>query len=613
MAIAVVVTLALGWFAWRSLSQQKEIEQQRSAMRLQTAADAIAAGMRGRLAETGERLSAWLSRRSAPPAIEMSVVVSRASSHVELTPPGGLPFVPGVSSEPTTDPQLAAIESIEFQSANPDAAIGRYRSLTRHPDPIVRGRALLRLGRMLRSRGDWAASLEASEALSALGSIDVDGYPAELAGLDGQRLSRKGVGDTSGEQRVAGQIEQYLDSGRWLLPRSVAEFYRDEVGRTPKPPSWTLAEGLWRAWDDWAGRPPDRAARIVDVGGRHVLTVLRADSDAWVAAVSDAEAFLRDVGTSGAAYQLTDAEGNVLAGPVAPASEAVTPVTRVVGSAQAPWTLRVWSTEAPAAGRGSLTTLVALMSAAAICLWGTVYLMARAIRREAAVGRLQSEFVAAVSHEFRSPLTTLRQLAEMLDMGSVATEDRRRTYYGLLATEARRLQRLVETLLDFGRMEAGAERYRMEALDVAALVRDVAADVSRTAIDRGTQIEVTGPERVQTVLGDADAMALAVRNVIDNAVKYSPGSGTVKVELGSTDDRVSIRVIDRGIGIDRSEQDAIFRKFVRGRAALAGNVKGTGVGLAMVQHILTAHGGEILVESEPGQGSTFTLLLPCAA
>ena len=99
--------------------------------------------------------------------------------------------------------------------------------------------------------------------------------------------------------------------------------------------------------------------------------------------------------------------------------------------------------------------------------------MARAIRREAAVARLQSDFVAAVSHEFRSPLTTVRQMAEMLELERVPTEERRhKSYYRVLAGEAARLQRLVETLLNFGRMEAGAERYRFADLDAAALVRE---------------------------------------------------------------------------------------------------------------------------------------------
>jgi signal transduction histidine kinase len=104
-------------------------------------------------------------------------------------------------------------------------------------------------------------------------------------------------------------------------------------------------------------------------------------------------------------------------------------------------------------------------------------------------------------------------------------------------------------------------------------------------------------------------MSVALRNLVDNALKYSPNAAAVWVEWGRENGRVAIRVRDCGAGIPEAERKAIFRKFVRGSAALAGNVKGSGVGLAMVQHIVAAHGGEIAVESQPGKGSTFTIRL----
>jgi len=152
----------------------------------------------------------------------------------------------------------------------------------------------------------------------------------------------------------------------------------------------------------------------------------------------------------------------------------------------------------------------------------------------------------------------------------------------------------------------------MQPLDMAALVKEVASEMRTLANAQGKQIEVSGADHVPDVLGDPDAVALAVRNVIDNAVKYSPNAATVRVEVGEDRGHVAVRVIDQGPGIDRSEREAIFRKFVRGRAASDGHVKGTGVGLAMVRYILGAHGGDIQLESEPGRGSTFTLLLPVA-
>ena len=121
------------------------------------------------------------------------------------------------------------------------------------------------------------------------------------------------------------------------------------------------------------------------------------------------------------------------------------------------------------------------MFAVLVLLSGATYMMARAIRREAHVARLQSDFVAAVSHEFRSPLTTIRQMAEMLEMGRLQDESRRRQYYRMLAAEAGRLQRLVETLLNFGRMEAGVERYRLVEADAVRVVRTVVSELESIA------------------------------------------------------------------------------------------------------------------------------------
>jgi signal transduction histidine kinase len=303
-----------------------------------------------------------------------------------------------------------------------------------------------------------------------------------------------------------------------------------------------------------------------------------------------------------------DPESQTIAGD---ADAPTRPVTRIIGNAEYPWTLHVWAPSSGGADTASNRRVLLMMMAAVLAfVWGASYVMSRAIRREAAVARLQSDFVAAVSHEFRSPLTTVRQMAEMLEAGRVTTDERRRQYYGILAGEATRLQRLVETLLNFGRIEAGAERYRFADVDAAALVRNVLRDIEPQAQHSGTAIEMEGPDAEIHLVADEHALAMAVRNLIDNAIKYSPHRSIVSVQLKKERDRAAICVIDRGAGIPRTEQQAIFRKFVRGRAAIDANVKGTGVGLSMVRHIVAAHGGEILLDSEVGRGSTFTILLP---
>jgi two-component system phosphate regulon sensor histidine kinase PhoR len=170
----------------------------------------------------------------------------------------------------------------------------------------------------------------------------------------------------------------------------------------------------------------------------------------------------------------------------------------------------------------------------------------------------------------------------------------------------------VEGLLDFGRMEAGVAWYRPAPLDVVELVRSVVEEFGREAADSGYRIEIAvGPDPLPAE-ADREALARALWNLLDNATKYSPDRGAIWVEVVRQSNQAEIRVRDRGLGIPLLEQKEIFGKFVRGAAARAANIKGTGIGLAMVDHILRAHGGSVRVESEPGRGSTFTLQLPCA-
>jgi signal transduction histidine kinase len=240
------------------------------------------------------------------------------------------------------------------------------------------------------------------------------------------------------------------------------------------------------------------------------------------------------------------------------------------------------------------------------------YFIARAVSRELEVARLQSDFVAAVSHEFRTPLASLLQRSELLADGRVSGEQQRREYYYALLRASQRLHRLVEGLLDFGRMESGKREYRFELIETAELVQPVAEEFSREAAATGYTIETTIEQRIPALRGDREALGRALWNLLDNAVKYSPNCKTVWMEACSENGDVAIRIRDRGLGIAPAEQVQIFKKFVRAASARQAGVRGTGLGLAMVDRIAQAHGGHVAVESEPGGGSAFTLVLPAA-
>jgi signal transduction histidine kinase len=240
------------------------------------------------------------------------------------------------------------------------------------------------------------------------------------------------------------------------------------------------------------------------------------------------------------------------------------------------------------------------------------YVMVRAVSRELAVAQLQSDFVSAVSHEFRTPLTSLQQFTDLLSDDPEQPASKRRTYYQAQARAAERLRRLVESLLDFGRMEAGARPYRLERLAVAPLVARIVEDFTREGAPHAFVIEASISDEGRAFDVDPDAFTRALWNLLENAVKYSGSSRTVTVTLEPRNDTVVIGVRDRGLGIPRHEHHEIFKKFVRGAASREHGIKGTGIGLAMVRHIVDAHGGAVSVESAPGEGSTFTIALPAA-
>jgi signal transduction histidine kinase len=237
------------------------------------------------------------------------------------------------------------------------------------------------------------------------------------------------------------------------------------------------------------------------------------------------------------------------------------------------------------------------------------YFLFRSITREIAVSRLQSDFIAAVSHEFRSPLSSLCQISELLHTDRLPGETARRESFQILFRESQRLRALVERLLDFGRLQNGSPVYRFETIHLRSFIEDLVTQFTRTASSDGYRVEVGNLVNETYVNADPDALSRCLWNLLDNAVKYSPESKSVWVNTKTKGDQVLINVEDRGIGIPAREQPYIFERFVRGEEAKSRRIGGTGVGLATVREIMAAHKGEIRLVSEPGRGSRFTLIL----
>jgi signal transduction histidine kinase len=235
------------------------------------------------------------------------------------------------------------------------------------------------------------------------------------------------------------------------------------------------------------------------------------------------------------------------------------------------------------------------------------------VRRELHLSRLKSDFVANVSHELKTPLALIRLFAETLELGRVPSAEKARQYHGIINKESRRLTQLINNILDFSRIEAGRREYSFVLGDVGTVVRDV-VDAYRFPIEQqGFALEVEVADDLPELSLDPEAISQALINLVNNAIKYSQQTKQIRIRAFRQGERVLVAVQDSGIGIPKAEQRKIFEKFYRAESSLVHSTKGSGLGLALVRHIMEAHGGAIEVTSAPGEGSTFTLVLPVGA
>jgi signal transduction histidine kinase len=447
--------------------------------------------------------------------------------------------------------------------------------------------------------------------LENIGETRVAGVPAEL-------IARHALSEISGLKTDAKALRHDLLSARWQLTRGQFEFYWQEASRLASeaatvPAHADLSEAAAQWWQDSSHDRSLNGQTTMWVDNRPWFAIWRGVPGRKAVLLIRPESLLKPVlAASDVSCAAVDSEGHIVAGRRSGTSHAA---VRTPAETRLPWTL--YMTGAQGLNETGMLVrqrfLLLVTGVMVTFLIAGAYFIAHAIRGDLAVARMQSDFVSAVSHEFRSPLTSIRQLSEILALGRIPNEARRTVYYETLVRETVRLQRLVEALLNFGRMEAGVRQYRFEPLDTATLVSRVASEFEAQIAGSGRHIEIEGTEQACTVDADPEALSVALRNLVDNALKYAPDCPTVRVQWGIEKAHVAIRVHDRGPGIPPSEKKAIFRKFVRGSAAEAGNVKGSGVGLAMVRHIVSAHGGNVSLTSEPGSGSIFTIMLPLGA
>jgi len=511
---------------------------------------------------------------------------------------------------------LARAESAEF-AGHTDDAVRLYTScLQASARPATRARVLARIARAERAGGNASRAVDVYAQLAAQHADDEDGFARPFGLIVALELHDLQPGRHATFLR---QARADLLSGRWNVSDEQARYFLDElsvrIGAAPpagSPAPFLEALGIARTMQ--TALPLQAAAATGGVGSDDVrlngrrtrifhapiardarrTQALVVPDARWVERVA-LPAALRDAGAPGDARLLVD-DGAPAPGGVVVSAEGL-----------ASW--RVWV--APARQDAAARLPVLLQGLITLLVSGVlglgVLLLVRDVRREQALTQMRSQFVSAASHELRTPLAMILLYAQTLLEDVDADREERRGSYEIIAQESERLRHLLDKVLDFSRIDGGRRNYRFETCDlehsVTAAVRLIEPQLTRRGFTLTQDLA-----SVPGVRHDTEAITGAVLNLLENAAKYSGEARAITLRLWADDGCARIAVRDYGIGIPAEDLPRIGERFFR--TARSSSIGGYGLGLYLVSHAMTAHGGRMAVASAPGEGSTFTLVMP---
>lgn len=605
---------------------EREVREWQSALEQiapdDAALDALPARLRSALTDAG---SGIVIRRGHP---GQSVWPERQLLYDPRPASLSVPAVP-------TDRVWADAEFAELRDHDYARAIHLYqRVAVIAAAPQVRAAALQRAARTLRKAGRDEDALAAYRQL-AISPERIGALPADLIARYEICSLLAAEGASALLAPAARDLYRDLIDGRWRLEKarflhyaaSARRFLEADPSSRAELARWTASEeqkaSLTEAAAEWLDegnlRTPAASERFVVVQTRGAQPVTLLLSRAWLAANVWPRTFKFTL-EGGFDVMLSGPGGQVMfatrpAGAPGSRPQALAAV-RMIEDAHIPWRVGITPHDPAAfaadASRRQQVYLVMLGLVLALLGSGS-YLTLRVVRNEMEIAKLQSDFVSTVSHEFRSPLTAIRQLSELLARGRVPSDKRRQEYYERITRESDRLTRLVENVLDFSQINEGRKEYRFERIDTAEWLRSILDEARAFNANAPPHVVARIPETLPPLEADRAALGCALHNLIDNAVKYSPGRDAVWVEAEALDGQVAIRVRDEGVGVNERDRRHIFEKFYRGQTDITQEVKGAGLGLSLVAQIVQAHGGAVNCESRLGEGTTFTIHLNAAS
>jgi len=626
LLVMAVLLIALGWLGWLLLDQDRSLQQQRNRDRTDAAAERLSEVLSVRIGEEFNRLKTW--RVLGPDLPGLSVQFSEGT--FKAVPRQGLLYSPLQNSVDMTHEGLSRADRLEFVDRRPAEAISVLEQLATSSEPSIQAAARMRLGRIANRSGNVTRALQEYELLAAFEDQLIENVPARWLA----RYARSRIFAEQGDEAAfLGEVEKLsalLRTGGSGVSKSTYLFYAQEVNRWIKETSALqpkvmlpdsdgesdAVEKLYLVWQERAqGRGSAEGIEIAGQGTERLLMMWNSDDNSMIGSVIDFDVLHKsalltateDLRTQGLGWSITDADGSTVLMAEDKPVAAVSATRLTIGNSFL--TVQVYETTGMVPIAEDVQRRQLLFAGLAVVLFViliSTYSISRALRKEAEIAELQVDFVSAVSHEFRTPLTSIRQLIEMLASGRIQEQEKIDDYYRILEKESARLQRMVEDLLDFRRMEGNAKPYRLEYVAVVDLLVEI-SDAFREEYGLDAKSLLLKTEGKAYVHIDRESLTRSIWNLLDNAVKYSEARPEITLSSVINGSDVLIEVKDRGVGIGKEDQARIFRKFVRGEAAKVTNAKGTGLGLAMVKKAIEDQGGSIQLQSAPGQGSAFTI------